>query len=91
MDTILQQICENFIEEIVGFLGQGKALKLEEIETTLKKKTDTFILDMMKAYLEELDRAIVEDKAFRKQKGIVVQRRGDKREQYLTFGPLSFS
>lgn len=90
MDTILQQICENFIGEIVGFFGQGKALRLEEIETTLKKKTDTFILDMMKAYLEELDRAIVDDKAFRKQKGIVVQRRGDKREQYLTFGPLSF-
>lgn len=91
MDTILQQICEKFIGEVTGFLGQGKMIALAEMETTLKKKTDTFILDMLKAYLETLDQAIVEDKANRKQKGVVVQRRGDKREQYLLFGPLSFS
>ena len=46
---------------------------------------------MIKLYLEELDQAIVEDKQSRKRKGIVVQRRGDKQEQYLLFGPLSFA
>ena len=91
MSNILQQICGDFISEVANFLGQGKALVLEEIETTLKAKTDTFILAMIKAYLEELDRAIVEDKAGRKQQGIVVQRRNDKRDQYLSFGPLSFT
>lgn len=91
MNTILQQICENFIGEVAGFFGQGKAIALEEIENTLKKKTDVFILDMIKTYLEQLDKAIVEDKISRKQKGIVVERREDKREQYLSFGQLAFT
>lgn len=90
MNTILLQICKEFINEVTQYLGQRKALGLEEIETTLKKKTDTFILNMIKTYLEELDQSIVEDKTSRKQQGFVVQRRGDKREQYLLFGPLSF-
>lgn len=90
MNTILHQICERFISEVTGFFGQEKVLALEEIETTLKKKTDTFILEMVKAYLEQLDQAIISDKAGRRQKGIVVERRGDKRDQYLLFGQLSF-
>ena len=90
MNTILQQICGNFIGEVAGYFSQNKTLSLEEIETTLKKTTDAFILDMIKTYLEQLDDAIVEDKKSRKQKGIVVERRGDKREQYLKFGQLSF-
>jgi len=91
VSNILLQICENFIEEVAEYLGQGKALELEELELTLKDKTDAFILNMIKVYLEELDKAIVEDKQSRKRKGIVVERRGDKREQYLLFGPLSFT
>lgn len=91
MSNILLQICENFIEEVAEYLGQGKALELEDIELTLKDKTDRFILQMIKLYLEDLDQAIVEDKQSRKCKGIVVQRRGDKREQYLMFGPISFA
>lgn len=91
MNTILQQICENFIGEVAEFFSKDKTLALEEIETTLKTKSDSFILEMIKAYLEQLDQTIVEDKASRKQKGIVVERRGDKREQYLMFGQLSFA
>lgn len=91
MDTILQQICEKFIGDVTGYLGQGKALALAEMEITLKKKSDTFILEMIQAYMELVDQAIVEDKVHRKQKGIVVQRRGDKREQYLSFGLLAFT
>jgi hypothetical protein len=90
VNTILHQICEKFIGEVTGFFGQEKVLALEEIETTLKKKTNTFILEMVKAYLEQLDQAIISDKAGRRQKGIVVERRGDKRDQYLLFGQLSF-
>lgn len=91
MSTILQQVCENFISETAEYFSQDKALMLEEMETALKEKTDTFILNMIKAYLEGLDQAIVEDKANRKKEGIVVQRRGDKREQYLLFGPLTYA
>jgi len=36
VSNILLQICENFIEEVAEYLGQGKALELEDIELTLK-------------------------------------------------------
>lgn len=91
MNTILQQICKDFIVDVINFFSQDKTLALEEIETSLKNKTNTFILNMIKTYLEQLDQSIVEDKKSRKQNGIVVERRGDKREQYLLFGQLSFA
>ena len=46
---------------------------------------------MMSTYLETLDKAIVEDKASRKNKGIVIERKNEKRELYTLFGPLQFS
>lgn len=91
MDTIVQQICENFIGEIAEFFCQKRTLSIEEIETELKGKTNTFILEMEKFYLEQLDKEVVNDKRGRKEKGIVVERRGDEREIYTSFGPLIFS
>ncbi|WP_177159754.1 UPF0236 family transposase-like protein, partial [Anaerobranca gottschalkii] len=64
---------------------------MEEIETDLKEITDKFILDMMRTYFELIDRRIVEDKVERKQKGIVIERKNDKREIYTVFGLLQFN
>ena len=61
------------------------------METTLKKKADSFILTMMTAYLSSLDQAIVEDKYGRREKGVVIERRDEKRELYTAFGQLSFT
>ncbi len=60
------------------------------METYLKQLTHKFILEMIKSYLEALDKAIVEDKAGRKQKGIIIERKNDKRELYTIFGNLIF-
>jgi hypothetical protein len=92
LDTILLQICEKFMGEVAEFFTEGKGPKtLEEMEVNLKEKSDNFLVEMIKAYLEELDKTIVEDKAGRKKEGIVVERRNDKREQYLQFGQLVFN
>lgn len=91
MDTILHQICDNFTGEVLNFFGENKKLSVEEIETTLKEKVDAFILNVLKTYLEQIDQEIVNDKTDRKKKGIVVQRRNDKREQYTLFGQLTFN
>ena len=90
MNTIVQQICEEFINEVTGFFASGSIRKIEEMETTLKKKADSFILSMMAAYLHSLDQAIVEDKAGRRKKGIVIERKDEKRELYTAFGQLRF-
>lgn len=90
VSNILLQICKNFIGEVAGFFGEGKPLSLEEMEKGLKEKADGFIREMMKAYLELLDKAIVEDKAGRKSKGIVIERKANKREVYTKFGQIKF-
>jgi hypothetical protein len=59
--------------------------KLEELETGLETITYDFILNMMKIYLENLDKEIKADKKWRKQNGLVVERNNDKREILTKF------
>lgn len=91
MNTILLQNCQKFINQVLGFFSEGKVRTIEEMETDLKKLTDEFILEMMRNYLELLDKSIVEDKVGRKHKGIVIERKNDKRELYTVFGHLRFN
>lgn len=90
MINIVLQICREFIGKIIDFFNSDSVRTIEEMETTLKELTDSFILSMIAAYLGSLDQAIVEDKAGRRKKGIVIERKGDKRELYTVFGQLRF-
>ncbi|MGI6575285.1 MAG: UPF0236 family transposase-like protein [bacterium] len=91
-DTILLQICENFIKGVAEFFIEGDGPKtIAEMEVNLKEKADNFIVEIVEAYLEELDKSIVDDKASRRQEGIVIERRKDKRELYTQFGQIVFS
>lgn len=91
MNNIIQQICENYISEILNFFDTDIIRTLDEMETELKKKTDNYIRIMIKTYLEGLDEAIAEDKASRKKKGYVVEQKAVKREIYTQFGSLEFN
>jgi len=91
VSNIVLQICKKFIGEVVEFFDSGIPRKVEEMEETLKEKSDSFLLEMIKAYLESLDDAIREDKAGRSKRGITVERRNDKRELYTVFGQLKFA
>lgn len=84
-------MCHQFIIEVVEFFKEGKAVCLAEMEKGLKESSDKFIRDIIKAYLEETDRQIAEDKAGRKQKGLVVERRNEERTVYTRFGGLTYS
>jgi hypothetical protein len=67
-DTILLQICENFIKGVAEFFIEGDGPKtIAEMEVNLKEKADNFIVEIVEAYLEELDKSIVDDKASRRQ------------------------
>jgi len=48
------------------------------------------VLRCMRAYIESVDRGFVENKSFRKQEGLVIDRRNDKRDVYTIFGNLTF-
>ena len=91
MNTILLQKCQEFIDQIINFFAADEIRVIEEMETTLKEYTDGFILEMMSTYLENLDKAIEADKSGRRQKGIVIERKNDKREIFTVFGTMQFS
>lgn len=90
MSTMIQQIVEDFTTKVLETFCSERVLKLEEVEKELKEKTDDFILKTMQNYVEALDDAIVADKAGRKKKAIVIERREEKRELYTLFGQLRF-
>jgi hypothetical protein len=90
VNNIIQQICENYISEVLDFFDTGTIRTLDEMETELKEKTNCYLRNMMKIYLEGLDEAIAEDKTGRKKKGYVVEQKAVKREIYTQFGSLGF-
>ena len=88
MNSIILEICEEFISEVAGYFGDGQAKKLTSIETELKKRSNEFLLRMTKAYFESLDKAMAQDKG-RLKRGLVIERR-DERTIYTQFGILEF-
>jgi len=90
VNNIIQQICEDYISEVLDFFDARTIKTLDEMETELKEKTNCYLRKMMKTYLEGLDQAIAEDKTGRKKKGYVIEHKGVKREIYTQFGSLEF-
>ncbi|NLC69523.1 MAG: hypothetical protein GX754_12250 [Clostridiaceae bacterium] len=91
MEDIIAGICVNFITEVINFFSESKARSMVEMETSLKQKADQFIVEMIKVYFKGIDKAIEEDKAGRRKKGIVIERKGDDREVYTKFGYIEFN
>lgn len=91
MNKIILQVCQKFITEVIDFFKAGKAVNLAEMEKGLKESSDKFLRDIIKTYLEETDRQIMEDKIGRKQKGLIVERRKEERTIYTKFGGLTHS
>jgi len=89
VETIILEICEEFINEVCGFFGDGQAKKLASIETELLEKSHQFLLKMTKAYFESLDRAIAQDRG-RLKRGLVIERKDDERTIYTQLGTLRF-
>lgn len=90
MNNIILQVCQQFITEVMDYFKEGKAVSLAEMEKGLKENSDKFLRDIIKTYLEETDRQIAADKAGRRQKGLVVERRNEERTVYTRFGALTY-
>ena len=88
---ILLQIAINFFKELLEFFDNSEVRTLEEIEAELFRIMKAFIRELIKAYIKLADEAMFNDKASRKQRGLVVERRDDKRSVYTIFGDILFS
>ena len=88
--VILAQILEEFVKDVFAFFSAGEVKTLVEMERELNRMFKECVLRCMRAYIESVDRGFVENKSFRKQEGLAIDRRNDKRDVYTIFGNLTF-
>ena len=91
MNNIIQQVCIEFIENIIKFVSDGEVKTLYELEEGFKKISDNFLKGIMKVYLEGIDECVAKDKAGRRRRGLVVERRNEERTIYTQFGEMTYS
>lgn len=72
MENIMARICWKFTSGVIKFFSENKIRSIEEMETDLEQKADQFLTEMMQAYLEGLNQAIIEDKAGRRRRGLLL-------------------
>ena len=87
---ILLQIAINFFKELLEFFDNSEGRTLSEIEAELSRIMKAVVRELIKAYIQIADEAILKDKSSRKERGLVVERRDDKRSVYTIFGDISF-
>jgi len=90
LKNIILQTCQQFITEVLDFFKEGKTVSLVEMEKGLKRSSDKFLRKIINTYLEEIDHQIAEDKAGRKQKGLLVELINEERTVYTRFGALIY-
>jgi len=86
--SIVTQIAEDFIKNLVKSLTEGK--NFSEIEKEAYELAKKCASEVTGAYLEHLDRAIEADKTGRKQAGYSIERRGDERRLLTLFGEVEY-
>ena len=89
METIITEIAEKFIKNLVKDLTAGK--NILEIEKSVAEIVAGCAAELTGAYMEHLDSAIEADKAGRRQTGYTIERRGDERKLLTQFGELAYS
>ena len=88
MQSIIASVLENLKKEVEDFYGTTPSL--EEVEEFTWTKMKAASAEMAKAYAEETDRALYEDREGRKQAGLAVERRGESRTILTDIGEFTF-
>jgi len=86
--TIISGIAEVFIKNILEILSGGGTI--EEIEVAALRGAKECAANIMGAYAESVDAAIVDDKSSRREAGYTVERRGDERRFQSLVGEVSY-
>ena len=89
MNSIVTQIAEDFIKNVVKSLTEGK--NFAKIEKEAYELVSKCAAELTSAYLEYLDAAIETDKAARREAGYCIERRGDERKLLTKFGEVAYS
>ena len=88
METIISEIANRFIINMVEILSSGR--KVVEVEVDALREAKACAAKVMRAYAETVDAAIVANKASRRAAGYSVERRGDVRRYQSLVGEVSY-
>lgn len=87
--TSINEIVEKLKTEIEGFFV-GSKCSVEEVENYFTEKVRSCVLNCVSLYYKQVDDEIVEDKKGRKEKGLTVERRREKRQILTQLGLLEY-
>ena len=90
MNESIAEIAEKFINNVLEIFGGEEKKDFKQIEKSLLKHANNFASEAVGHYLECLDKAILADKAGRKELGCAVERRGDERQLQTQFGQVNY-
>lgn len=91
MKNSIQQIEQEFINNIEKYFSDGKNISIKTIETDLLRVTKACVSKMTAAYIEMVDQSLLADKKDRREQGYVVERRGDERSIQTKIGEIHFA
>lgn len=89
MENIINEVTEKLKREFSDFFS-GKQTDITAAETFFGARIAEATLQLMRAYYEQQDQRLREDKGGRKQDGLTVERLKDKREVLTLLGPLEY-
>ena len=89
METMINEIVEKFKKEIEEFFHQ-EAVEIDRAEAFFTPRVSQVVTDLLAAYYEKVDEALLADKAGRKVSGLVVQRRSDSRQILTRLGTVEY-
>lgn len=89
MATSINEIIENLKNEINVFFT-GSQCSVDEAERYFMEKVRSCVLNCVSLYYKQVDEEIVADKKSRKENGLRVERRGDKRQVLTQLGLLEY-
>ena len=89
MEKIINEVTEKLNKEIKEFFIE-KRVDVNAAEAYFGSRIAEAVLELLRRYYEKCDRRLLEDKAWRRQKGLSVERHGDKREVLTQLGRLEY-
>lgn len=88
MHSILDSIVENLKQELLDLFE--KSPTIEDVEEFSRTKLGQVVVKLTEAYAEKVDATLYEDRAGRREWGMSVERRGDRRTVLTEIGEISY-
>ena len=89
MQTMIENILEKFKTEIEEFFSQSET-SIEQAEDYFVPRVSQVVTELMSAYYEQVDHALLKDRQGRQEAGLLVERKGDPRKVLTRLGNVTF-